>query len=167
MKGNIEKIAVVVIILVAFGIQAGAEMTKEGNISETCAYSSTYKALPMGQERLQLNYESTGVSISDTDDGPLHNASLRCLGGFHAEMGTYNGNAFCMAVRPDGDQIFFTMKSTGKLGGGAKGKLTFVGGTGKWTGLQGEADFINIEVRPIAEGTSQGYVKSKGWYKLP
>ena len=168
MKGNIKKLAVLVIILVAFGTEAKAQIPKEGAISETCAYSGTFKALPMGQERLQMTWESMGVSLSDTGKGLLHNASFRCLGAFHAVKGEYNdGSASCVMIRPDGDQIFLTMKTSGKLGGGSKGTLTIVGGTGKLVGIQGSAEFTTFDLQPAAEGTFQGYNRWKGQYKLP
>ena len=168
MKKNITKLAVFVIILVAFGIEANAQVPKEGAISETCAYSGTAKVLPMGQERIQIIWESMGVSLSDTGKGLLHNASFRCLGAFNAVRGEYNdGSASCVMIRLDGDQIFLTMKSTGKLGGGSKGTLTIVGGTGKLIGIQGSAEFTTVDVQPAAEGTFQGYNRWKGQYKLP
>jgi len=168
MKKNITKLAVFVIILVAFGIEANAQVPKEGAISETCAYSGTAKVLPMGQERIQIIWESMGVSLSDTGKGLLHNASFRCLGAFNAIKGEYNdGSASCVMIRPDGDQIFLTMKTIGKLGGGSKGTLTIVGGTGKLIGIQGSAEFITFDLQPAAEGTFQGYNRWKGQYKLP
>lgn len=167
MKGNIRKLAVLVIILVAFGTEAKAQIPKEGTGSETCAYSGTFKVLPMGQERVQMTYESMGVAIGDTPEDLLHNASFRCLGALHAVKGEYNNSGFCVATRPDGDQIFWTYKSTGKLGGGAKGTSTTVGGTGKLTGIQGNAEYTEFFMRPAVEGTFQAYTRGKGWYKLP
>jgi len=168
MKRNITKLAVFVIILAAFGTETNAQVPKEGTISETCAYSGTAKVLPMGQERIQITWESMGVSLSDTGKGLLHNASFRCLGAFNAVRGEYNdGSASCVMIRLDGDQIFLTMKSTGKLGGGSKGTLTIVGGTGKLIGIQGSAEFTTVDVQPAAEGTFQGYNRWKGQYKLP
>jgi hypothetical protein len=168
MKGNIKKLAVLVIILVAFGTEAKAQIPKEGTISETCAYSGTFKALPMGEEGLQMTYETLGVSLSDTGKGLFHNASFRVLGALHAVKGEYNDDRnFCVLIRPDGDQIFLTMKSSGKLGAGAKGTLTIIGGTGKLVGIQGSGEFTIIDVRPAAEGTFQGYTRWKGQYKLP
>ena len=121
MKRNIKKLAVLVIILVAFGTEAKAQIAKEITSSGTCVYSGTFKALPMGQERVQMTYESMGVLVGDTSEDLFHNASLRCLGALHAVKGEYNNSGFCVATRPDGDQIFWTYKSTGKLGGGARG----------------------------------------------
>ena len=167
MKRNIRKLAVLVIILVAFGTEGKAQIAKEITGSGTCAYSGTFKALPMGQERVQMTYESMGVLVGDTSEDLFHNASLRCLGALHALKGEYNNSGFCVATRPDGDQIFWTYKSTGKLGGIAKGSTTTIGGTGKLTGIQGTSEYTEFFMRPAAEGTFQAYNRWKGQYKLP
>ena len=165
-----KAIASLILILVAMVVLttgANAQIPKEGATSGTCAYSGTFKALPMGQERVQMTYESMGVLIGDTSNDLLHNASLRCLGALHAVKGEYNNSGFCVATRPDGDQIFWTYKSTGKLGGGANGSTTTVGGTGKMAGIQGNSEYTEFFVRPAAEGTVQAYNRWKGQYKLP
>jgi hypothetical protein len=45
--------------------------------------------------------------------------------------------------------------------------VTYVGGTGKFIGIQGNGEFSRISVRPAAEGTVQGYNRVKDQYKLP
>jgi hypothetical protein len=167
MKKTILVLILGIVLLAVFGLEAKAQVPKEGTISETCVYSGTLKTLPMGQERLQITYESMGVSLSDTGEGLFHNASFRCIGAFYAVKGEYDDSTSCFLIRPDGDQIFLIMKSTGKVGGIAKGTLTIVGGTGKLVGIQGSAEFTKIDVRPAAEGTFQGYNRWKGHYKLP
>jgi len=167
MKKTITLLILSLVVLVAFGTETEAQIPKEGTGSMTFVYSATYKALPMGQERLQMSYEIMGVIIGDTSDVLFHNASVRCLGALHAVKGESNNNGFCVGTRPDGDQIFWTYQSTGKLGAGGKGTSTIVGGTGKLTGLQGSSEYTDVAVRPAAEGTFQGYSRIKGQYKLP
>ena len=152
----------------AFGHEAKAQIPKEGTYSVTDSFSGTFKALPMGQERIQITYEVMGVSLSDTGEGPFHNMSWRCIGTLHAVKGEYNDdNGSCVIIRPDGDQYFLTYKATGKLGGVGKGTSTIVGGTGKLVGIQGSSEFTRFSLRPAAEGTIQGYEKAKGQYRLP
>ena len=167
MRKPIASLILSLIVLVAFGMEAKAQIPKEGTTSGTCAYSSTFKALPMGQERLQMTYELMGVIIGDTSEDLFHNASWRCLGMLHAVKGEHNNSGFCVATRPDGDQIFWTYKTAGKLGVGSKGTWTYVGGTGKLTGIQGNGEVSDFPMRPAAEGTFQGYSRAKGQYKLP
>jgi len=168
MKKTVLVLILGIVLLAVFGTEAQAQVPKEGTTSFTSGYSVTFKILAMGQERLQMTYEFLGVSIGNTPEDFSHNASFRCIGSFHAVKGEYNdGSTFCVATRPDGDQIFVTYKTAGKLGVGYKGTYTIVGGTGKLVGIQGSGECMGIDVRPAAEGTIQGYAKQKGHYKLP
>jgi hypothetical protein len=168
MKKTLLVLILSIVLLVAFGTGTNAQIPKEGTFSDTWYCSGTFKALPMGQERLQMTYEVMGVIIGDTSEDLFHNASFRCLGGRHAVKGEYNDESgFCVVIRPDGDQMFLTYKATGKAGVAAKETQTIVGGTGKLAGIQGNAEYTRGRVRPVAEGTFQGYQKGKGQYKLP
>jgi len=154
-------------VMVAFS-SAWAQIPKEGTATGISVFSGTFKTVAMGQERVQMAYEVLGGSISDTGEDIFHNTSLRCVGSIHAIKGVYeDNNGFCVQTRPDGDQIFFTYKSSGALGRGSKGTYTFVGGTGKMTGIQGGGEYTEFVLRPAAEGTFQTYNRSKGKYKLP
>jgi hypothetical protein len=156
------------VLFAFFGMEAKAQMPKEGITSFTSVYSGTFKILAMGQERVQMTYEFMGASIGNTPNDFNHNSSFRCIGAFQAVKGEYNdGSAFCVATRPDGDKIFSTYKTTGKLGSGYKGTYTLVGGTGKMAGIQGNGEFTGSDLRPAAEGSFQGYTIQKGQYKLP
>ncbi|HXX36305.1 MAG TPA: hypothetical protein VEM15_17685 [Thermodesulfobacteriota bacterium] len=167
MKKAITALVLTTVILVVFGMEARAQIPKEGTSSQTWPYSGTFKVLAMGQECLEMTWEVLGVVISDTSEDIFHNASFRCIGASYAVKGEFNNSGFCVATRPDGDQIFWTLKATGKMGVGSKGTSTFVGGTGKLTGIQGGGEYTEFFVRPAAEGTFQGVTRSKGQYKLP
>jgi hypothetical protein len=73
----------------------------------------------------------------------------------------------CVYTRPDGDQIFTKSKVSGKQGEAARGSFTIVGGTGKLAGITGSGEFTRTSVRPLAEGGSLSYARSKSQYKLP
>ena len=115
-----------------------------------------------------MTYEVMGVVVGDGGEGPLHNASVRCLGGFHVVNGAFEDESgSCVYTRPDGDQVFQVSKATGRMGVAARGTFTLVGGTGKMAGITGGGEFTRTGVRSAAEGTSQSYARSKGAYKLP
>ncbi len=156
------------VVLVGFA-SAQTQIPKEGTSSGIVAFSNTFKALPMGQERVQITYEVFGVVITDSPDAIMHKASQHCLGAMHVIKGAYDDDGgFCVNTRPDGDKIFLTYKASGKMGQNAKGTFTYVGGTGKFVGIQGGGEIERITgVRPAADGTVQGYNISKGHYKLP
>jgi hypothetical protein len=168
MKKTVLVLILGIVLLVAFGMEAKAQIPKEGTTSFTTAWSGTFKILAMGQERLQMTFEHMGGSIGNTPNDLNNNASFRCIGALHAVKGEYNdGSAFCVATLPDGDQMFSTYKFAGKLGGMFKGTYTVVGGTGKLAGIQGSGEITAFDLRPEAEGTFQGVAKQKGTYKLP
>jgi len=168
MKKTVFVLVSAIVLLAVFGPDANAQGPKEASTSFNIVYSGTFKALPMGQERLQNTYEIMGVAIGDTPEDFHHNASFRCVGGFHAVKGEFKDDSgSCVFTRPDGDKIFSTYKAAGKMGGEAKGTFTIVGGTGKLVGIQGDGEFPRFAVRPAAEGTFQGYARWKGQYKLP
>ena len=157
----------ILVVLGSFGF-AHAQIPKEGTSSYIIGYSGTFKIVAMGQERMQMTYEVLGVIVSDANDCILQNASLRCVGSFNAIKGVYeDDNGFCVCTRPDGDQLFTSYKASGRLGTVGKGTVTYVGGTGKFAGIQGSGEFSRIGVRPAAEGTFQGYNRVKDHYKLP
>ncbi len=169
MKKIILASVLSLVLLVVFGLDAKAQPAKEGAYSATAIFSGTSKSLAMGKERVQITYEIMGVHISDTGEGLLHNASFRALGVIHAVKGIREyARGFMVFNLPDGDQVFMTYEVTGKLGAPSKATGTFVGGTGKLTGIEGGGEWISYMVRPAAEGTLQGVAaKIKTNWKLP
>ena len=168
MKKTVLALILSIALLAAFRPEVQAQILKEGTISSVTSFSGTAKRLQIGQEDFQSVYEVTGANITDTDEDLLHNTSYRCLGALHVAKGEFNDSrGFCVLIRPDGDKIFSSYKEVGKLGGIIKGTNTFIGGTGKMTGIHGSFEYTATDVRPAAEGTFQGYMKCKGWYKLP
>jgi hypothetical protein len=168
MKKTILALLLSLLLLVAFGPNAHSQIAKQGTYSITLFFSTTAKVLPLGKERLQINYEFTGVTTNDAGKGFMHNASCHCLGAVHAVKGTYeNDFGSVVFTCPDGDQALMTYQATGELGGMGKGTFSWVGGTGKLTGLEGSGEFTRFHVHPAAEGTFQGYFKLTGNWKLP
>ena len=170
MKKIILASALSLVLLVAFGLGAKAEMAKEGTFSITQYMSgTTFKAVPMGEEHFYMSYEMMGVAISDTGEGFLHNVSVYCPGSLYAVKGVkVQESGVLIYTDLDGDKVFQAWKTTsGKLVGVTKGTGTFVGGTGKYTGITGDQEWTWSGVHPAAEGTFQGICKIKGNYKLP
>jgi hypothetical protein len=167
MKTLLKVSLLVLAIVMATGTEAKAQNQKEFNSSGTWPYTGTFKMLPVGPDRLQMNYEIIGMGISDTRGDPFHNMSYRCIGGGLAVKGEVDHSGSCVGMSLTGDQVFWTYKAAGRLGGPGRGTSSFIGGTGKFAGIQGNMTYEEINLRPIAEGTIQGYTKSKGQYKLP
>ena len=142
MKRIIVASILALAVLVAFVPISNAEMAKEGSTSDRSIWITHWTILPTGKDHSQINYEGYGVSQSDTGKGLLHNASAHVVGSLHVFKGAYEDDSGLVSfTRPDGDQIFITYKSAGQAGKTGKGTFTYVGGTGKFVGIQGSGEF--------------------------
>ena len=88
------KKALIILILTLFFLATGGnvfceEMAKEGTTTGKNFISGTSTVLPMGEERLQINYEGSGVSINDSGKGFLHNSAVYCVGSIQAVKGVF------------------------------------------------------------------------------
>ena len=154
------------VLLVAFGLDAKAEMAKEGTYTGKMVISSAFKSIAMG-DHLILGYEYMGVFLNDRGEGFLHNASVHGLGVLRALKAVYEyDRSSGVFIDSDGDQVIFTHEATGRMGS-AKATFTFHGGTGKFTGIQGGGEWTWMSAPSATEVTFQGYAIHKGHWKLP
>jgi len=149
--------------------QAPASMPvpREGTVSSILFSGATLTSMPLGKDRVQYSYESLGISTSPTGEGLLHNATVRCMGGFHRVNDAVDESGSCIFTRPDGDQVFYVYKAAGKPHVGVKGTFAYVGGTGKMEGITGGGEFTRRTLQHAKEGTSQSISEGTGKYKLP
>jgi hypothetical protein len=163
-------VALSVALLIVLGGDNKARSQNEVTESITGSYYSTSKVLPLGQDRYYTTWESFGVIFSDTGEGLFHNTTNRCIGVYLAEKGSWEGEGNCTYVLKDGEKVFISIKHGGKMGTPpppAKGTAKIIGGTGKYSGIQGEVEFTQYMLRPSSEGIVQSYNKGKLRYKLP
>lgn len=148
---------------------AAEELAKQGTFSATYTVSGTSKTTVIGKDRAAYANEFMMVLSNDAGKGFLHNMTAHCIGfGVNdAGAGTRKGSGYCTFVDADKDQIFeqWEGEATGR-GSPLKGKAKWLGGTGKYAGLEGIYDFESISLVPAAEGTFQAIGKKKGSYKL-
>ena len=168
MKKTLMMTILTLFVLATVGNVFGEEMAKEGLESGKNYVTGTAKALPMGEERLQLTYEGSGIYMSDIEGGFLNNASVYVLGALHAVKGTFEEDSGSMVLTvPGGDKAFVTYKGSGNLGKDAKGTYTYVGGTGKFTGITGGGEFTRSHLQPASKGVWAAITLFKGNWKLP
>ncbi|UCF81890.1 MAG: hypothetical protein JSV50_11770 [Desulfobacteraceae bacterium] len=167
MKKALMMLILTISLLVAAGNAFCEEMAKEGTITGKHYNSGTSKALAMGEERLQLNYDGAGVYVNDTGEGFLHLASTYVLGTIHAIKGVFEETGFMVLTATDGDKVYATYKSSGTFGKPVKGTFTYTGGTGKYTGIQGEGEFTRYPLRNATKGMWTGMSVVTSSYKLP
>ncbi|MEE4605015.1 MAG: hypothetical protein V2J65_27300 [Desulfobacteraceae bacterium] len=167
MKKAIMMLILTLFLLSAAGTVIGEEMAKEGTIIGKNYLSGTSKVLAMGQERLQMNYEGGGVIVDDTGKGFSHLAAGYVMGTLHAVKGAFEETGFMVITPTDGDKIYATYKGSGILGKPVKGTWTYVGGTGKYTGMGGSGEFTRYPLQEAAEGVWTSMSVVNGNYKLP
>jgi len=169
-----KKIVVVplsVFVILVVSMSAQAQVPKEGTTSGLFVWNIApggTKALQIDKDRSMTVSEMMGLFIGDSPECILHNASFRCVSYSTITNGFLEDKTMCTFVRPDSDQIFVMSEGSGQLPAGVKRKHKILGGTGKFTGIQGEGTGQpGPRARPAAEGTAQGYGKWTVQYKLP
>lgn len=158
------------ITLAVFGFGNIARGQNEVTESVTTSYYGTSKVLPLGPDRGYVTWESFGVVVSDTGGGLFHNVTIRCIGAYLAEKGSWENEGYCTYTLKDGEKVFLSIKFGGKIGTPmppAEGTAKMIGGTGKYLGIQGRTEYTSYFLRPSAEGITQSYNKAKIIYKLP
>lgn len=145
-----------------------ADSPIEGTTSSTSYYNTTYKMLVIEKERAQINYEGYGIISSDDKNSIFHNASNHVLGSQHIIKGVIEDAGFVKCTLTNGDTVFFTYKGSGKMGKPTvtKGTYTYVGGTGKMNGIQGEGEFTRYGLRPPTEGVTASFSRSTSSWKI-
>ena len=166
------KKALIILILTLFFLATGGnafceEMAKEGTTTGKNFISGTSTVLPMGEERLQINYEGSGVSINDSGKGFLHNSAVYCVGSIQAVKGAFEETGFMVFTPPDGDKVYSAYKCSGKFGEPAKGTLTFTGGPGKDEGMHGGGELALYHLRKAKEGVGTATSIWQDTYKVP
>ncbi|MDJ0819021.1 MAG: hypothetical protein QNJ58_22610 [Desulfobacterales bacterium] len=157
------------LLIITAGNAISAEMAKEGSGDYRSGKTGTFEALAMEKERVQMNYEETGVVVYAPENSPLYNASFRVLGTLHAIKGKWKGSGFVEFTRPNGDKVYTTYEGEGVLGGGpSKSFHTFVGGTGTCAGIEGTLELGNTPgIKPAKKGVYNGSSVGKFSWKIP
>lgn len=166
-----KKAGTVLIILLFMGALAGnafcEEVAKEGSIMGKSYLAGTSKVLPMGDERIQMNFEGSGVFVSDNGKGFLHNSAMYAIGTMHAVKGVFEESGFMVQTATDGDKVYATWKGSGTFGKAVTGTFTYTGGTGKFTGIEGGGEFTRYALADATEGVWTSVSLAKANYKLP
>ena len=169
MKKSTWILMLALVVFLIFGLNVYAQST-EVTESVTTSYYATSKTLPLGPDRGYTTYESFGVVLSDTGAGLFHNVTIRCIITNFGEKGSWEGEGYCAYTLKDGEKVFMSIKFGGKMGTPpppAQGISKMIGGTGKYSGIQGRTEYTSYFLRPSAEGIGQSYNKAKIIYKLP
>jgi hypothetical protein len=147
MKRIILSSLLALILLVAFVPVANADMAMEGSGNYKSVMTSTFKAISAEKERLYMTFEAIGGISEAPADSPLFNATFHALGALEAIKGAYKDSGFIIYYRPNGDKVYATWQASGTMGvksADRKLTLTFVGGTGECTGIEGGGELTGV-----------------------
>jgi len=147
------------LLLAPLSVRA-ADMPKQGTDSYTTIYVTTsFNTMKIG-DRTITNYDTSGVSRNDNGGAMFNNISARCLGTFEIVGNGSIDRGSCVDMDSGGDQIFSNYETKGTTG-----THTFVGGTGKYSGISGTADYTFQPVKS-SDGRSMAAVTHKATWKI-
>lgn len=147
------------LLLAPLSVRA-ADLPKQGVDSYTTFYVTTsFNTMKMG-DRTITNYDTSGVSRNDSGGDMFNNMSVRCLGTAEVVGNEPINRGSCVDMDSGGDQVFSNYEAKG-----AKGTHTFVGGTGKYSGMSGTADYTFQPVKS-SDGRGMAAVAHKATWKL-
>jgi hypothetical protein len=122
--------------------------------------------VPVAGDKSGWVFAETATYLNDAGAGFMHEATGRCVGmGSGNKAGAHN-SGYCVYVDPDGDQIFSTFDISRGEGQGPHGTKEYTGGTGKYAGLTGHAEYtlsslktLDKDAPEVFEGHAQGSYK--------
>lgn len=141
--------------------QAIAQPAKQGEENVTHIYNYVDKVMTMGG-RTTIFRELSGVSRNDKGSGMLHNLGMRCWGFIDVIEGKPSSIGRCVEIDADGDQVFATFENKAGVG-----SHTFIGGTGKYTGITGQQTFSGVSPVKGPDGLTVLIVSTRTTWKLP
>ena len=157
------------LFLISAGTVLGADFAKEGSGEYRSGKTGIPTVLVMGKERLQMNFEETGVVVSAPENSPFHNASFRNIGTLHGYKGKWEGSGMVEFTCTNGDKIYMTFEAQGVQGGPPSTSLgKFVGGTGACAGIEGTLEMKGTPgIKPAKKGIYQNITVGTVTWKIP
>lgn len=152
--------ALAALLALSLPVQA-ADPRKQGTDSYTTTYVTTsFNTMKLG-DRTVTNYDTSGITRNDAGGSMFNNMSARCLGTREAIGSQVSNRGFCIDMDTDGDQVFSTYEAKGNAGA-----HTFVGGSGKYAGISGIAEYTGQTIKS-SDDRGMAVVAHKATWKLP
>ena len=154
-------IAALLVMSATFGV--AEELAKRGTYSGV--YGWSYSASPHQIEEGHLFIQDIykGTFFNDAGKGFLHESSMVCPAVTDIVNGKGTARGYGICTDKDGDKAFCVWE--GKIAPGTEfnGTFQWIGGTGKYTGIQGNNTFRATMIG----ATKQGRGIFKGEWRLP
>ena len=125
--------------------------------------SGTVNVLHAEKDLTVNGFELKGVSLTRNANKALDNSSSICVGVARSGAGDSASHGYCKYIDTDGDVVMVEWHGRPPKGG----SWSFLGGTGKWAGVQGKGDWDTMPpAKSLAPGTVQACNLVKGEYTL-
>ena len=161
-------IIVTILLLLSTGPAIGADFAKEGSGDYRSGKSGTFTFIAMGQEQGRMNVDEMGAVVFAPENSPFHNASFRSIGSSHIIKGKWKAAGMVEFNCTNGDKIYGTYDAQGMWGGPSSSLITFIGGTGSCTGIEGTLEIKGTPgIKEAKEGTYQGISVGTVNWKIP
>jgi hypothetical protein len=89
-----------------------ADLPKEGTFTFTYFAAGTFKATPIGKERMLVGFDENGLSVGN---GLFDHMTWHCWGLEDITTGIAQVHGYCLGTDPAGDQILDEVASDGKF----------------------------------------------------
>lgn len=142
-----------------------ADLPRQGEDSYTIEFITVSSRSMKISDRTVYLDEFSGVSRNDKGAGMFHRMGVRCLGLHEGGSPQAVSRGTCTDTDADGDQIFSTYESRA-VDGKPSRFHTFVGGTGKYAGMTGRAEYSLVPIKS-SDGTVMFSVAHRASWKLP
>lgn len=164
-------ISVFAIVLLAILIHtyAWADPGKSGKYKGMFGWVTIGKMYTIQEGHAIFLGEISGTFFNDAGEGGfLHKSAAVCPASYEFQFNNKRGIAsgFCTMTDRDGDKAFLEWNCEGDTVE-CPGSFTWIGGTGKYTGLSGKNKFNGVMIGASEHGNSMGYSSWEGEWNLP
>lgn len=144
---------------------SAADSPRQGEDTYTTDYVvNSAKPMKLADRTVSL-VDFSGITRNDKGAAMFHRMGARCMGLHESGTPLAVSRGACTETDPDGDHIFSTYESR-IVDGKSAGTHIYVGGTGKYTGITGRADYSVVPVKS-SDGTVMFSVPHRASWKLP
>lgn len=152
------------ILSLGFTLNAQAQIAKQGKFEMIGTYQLTYLDQNDFDGFGMSALKSTQVNLNKAGRGFFHNTSSECV--LVAITGDFFG--YCVTTDLDGDRFYSKAEVVGGQVGttGSGRRATFLGGTGKYEGIEGAFSYSAIYA-PRIQGQLVGHIEGSGEYRIP
>jgi hypothetical protein len=149
---------------------AQQQLAPEGTftITYTGVNTSPVQAISIGKDQDMTVAVSTMTAVNDAGNGLLHQTAGRCLMSVVIDKAakTLDQHGYCTYTDAEGHQLHERVDfDKAALGAVVVGKGQWIGGTGKFAGMQGEFEIRHSSIKSAVDGVIQGTGKKVGAYR--